>query len=377
MAEEDSSQEKTEEATPRKLEKAREEGDIPRSRELSTFTVLMAGTVGLWVFGERIMQAVLGTMKDNLSIERAAIYDTNQMAIHLVSSAYEVAWALIPLMGVLVVAAIIGPLGLGGWNFAGKALMPKGNRINPISGLKRMFSMRSLVELGKGILKVSLVGGLAVIIIDWMEPEILNLQLESIDQALAHSIDIILWSAIALSASTLIIAAIDVPYQIYEHTKKLKMSMQEIKDEFKETEGKPEVKQKVRQLQMEMANRRMMGDVPDADVIITNPTHYSVALKYDPQSAAAPIMLAKGADEIALKIREVGNEYDIPILEAPPLARSIYYNTEIGDEIPEGLYIAVAQVLAYIFQLDQYMAGRGPKPQNPDGFPIPDELKHD
>jgi len=377
MAEEDSSQEKTEEATPRRLEKAREEGDVPRSRELSTFTVLMAGTVGLWIFGDRIFQSIVSVMKDNLTVERAAIYDTNQMAIHLASAANEVVWGLVPLMGLLVVAAIIGPLGLGGWNFSGKALMPKGSRINPISGLKRMFSMRSLVELIKGWLKVSLVGGLALVIMNWVEPEILFLPMESIETALAHSVDIILWTAIALSASTLIIAAIDVPYQVYEHAKKLKMSMQDIKDEFKETEGKPEVKRKVRQMQMEMAQRRMMGDVPEADVIITNPTHYSVAIKYDPSVASAPIMLAKGADEIALKIREVGNEYDIPILEAPPLARSIYYNTEIGDEIPEGLYIAVAQVLAYIFQLDQYMAGRGPKPKDPSEFPIPDDLQHD
>jgi len=377
MAEEDSSQEKTEEATPRRLEKAREEGDVPRSRELSTFTVLMAGTVGLWIFGDRIFQSIVGVMKDNLTVERASLYDTNQMAIHLASAANEVVWALVPLMGLLLVAAIVGPLGLGGWNFSGKALMPKGSRINPISGLKRMFSMRSLVELIKGWLKVSLVGGLALVIMNWVEPEILFLPMESIETALAHSVDIILWTAIALSASTLIIAAIDVPYQVYEHAKKLKMSMQDIKDEFKETEGKPEVKRKVRQMQMEMAQRRMMGDVPEADVIITNPTHYSVAIKYDPSVASAPIMLAKGADEIALKIREVGNEYDIPILEAPPLARSIYYNTEIGDEIPEGLYIAVAQVLAYIFQLDQYMAGRGPKPKDPSEFPIPDDLQHD
>ncbi len=377
MAEEDSSQEKTEEATPRRLEKAREEGDVPRSRELSTFTVLMAGSVGLWIFGERISASIIAMMKDNLSVERAAIYDTNQMAIHLASAANEVVWGLMPLMGLLVVAAIIGPLGLGGWNFAGKALMPKGSRINPISGLKRMFSMRSLVELVKGILKVSLVGGLAVIIMNWLQPEIMFLPMESVEAALAHSVNIILWSAIALSASTLIIAAIDVPYQIYEHAKKLKMSMQDIKDEFKETEGKPEVKRKVRQLQMEMAQRRMMGDVPDADVIITNPTHYSVALKYDPVRASAPIMLAKGADQIALKIREIAKEHDIPMLEAPPLARSIYYNTEIGDEIPEGLYIAVAQVLAYVFQMDQYMAGRGPKPKDPSDFPIPEDLKHD
>lgn len=377
MAEEDSSQEKTEEATPRRLEKAREEGDVPRSRELSTFTVLMAGAVGLWVFGDRIVNSVIGMMKDNLSIERAAIYDTKQMAIHLASAANEVVLALVPLMGVLTVAAIIGPLGLGGWNFASKAIMPKGSRINPISGLKRMFSMRSLVELVKGLLKVTLVGGLAVLIMDWYQTEILFLPMESMESALAHSATIILWSAIALSASTLIIAAIDVPYQIYEHAKKLKMSMQDIKDEFKETEGKPEVKRKVRQLQMEMAQRRMMGDVPDADVIITNPTHYSVALKYDPSISSAPIMLAKGADQIALKIREIGNEYDIPILEAPPLARSIYYNTEIGDEIPEGLYVAIAQVLAYVFQMDQYMAGRGPKPKDPKDFPIPDDLQHE
>ncbi len=377
MAEEDSSQEKTEEATPRRLEKAREEGDVPRSRELSTFAVLMAGTVGLWIFGADISHSLMQTMRDNFSIERAAIYDTNQMAIHLASAAEEVVLGLAPLMALLLFAAIAGPLGLGGWNFAGKALMPKANRISPLAGLKRMFSMRSMVELVKSILKITLVGGLAVLIMDWMQLEILTLPMESLEQSIEHSMVIIALSAIALSSATLIIAIIDVPYQIYEHAKKLKMSSQEIKDEFKETEGKPEVKRKVRQLQMEMANRRMMGDVPDADVIITNPTHFSVALKYDPKISSAPIMLAKGVDQTAMKIREIANEYDIPILEAPPLARSIYYNTEIGDEIPEGLYVAIAQVLAYIFQLDQYMKGRGPKPKDLGDMPIPDDLQHD
>ncbi|GAA3914523.1 flagellar biosynthesis protein FlhB [Litoribacillus peritrichatus] len=377
MAEEDSSQEKSEEATPRRIEKAREEGDVPRSRELSTFAVLMAGTVGLWIFGGNITESMMNLMKDNFSVQRAAVFDTNQMAIHLASSAEEAVLGLAPLMALLLFAAIAGPLGLGGWNFASKALAPKLNRISPISGFKRMFSMRSVIELIKSILKICLVGGLAVLIMDWMQYEILTLPMESLEQSIKHSMVIISLSAIALSSATLIIAIIDVPYQIYEHAKKLKMSMQEIKDEFKETEGKPEVKRKIRQLQMEMANSRMMGDVPDADVIITNPTHYSVALKYDPKVASAPIMLAKGADQIALKIREIGNEYDIPILEAPPLARAIFYNTEIGDEIPEGLYVAIAQVLAYIFQLDQYMKGRGPKPKDLGDMPIPDDLQHD
>lgn len=377
MAEEDSSQEKTEEATPRRLEKAREEGDVPRSRELATFAVLMAGTVGLLIFGPGIVSSMIGVLKNNLAVERAALFDTNQMAIHLLSATEEMVMALTPLMGLLLFCAIVGPIGLGGWNFSGKALMPKLDRISPIAGFKRMFSMRSIVELIKSILKVSMISGLAILIMAWLEPEILALSLLPYEAAIVESVRIIAWSAIALSLTTLIIVVIDVPYQIYEHAKKLKMSMQEIKDEFKETEGKPEVKRKVRQLQQEMAQRRMMGDVPDADVIITNPTHFSVALKYDPAKASAPIMLAKGMDEIAMKIREVGNEYDIPLLEAPPLARSIYYNTEIGDEIPEGLYVAVAQVLAYVFQMDQYMKGRGPKPKDLDDFAIPEDLQHD
>jgi flagellar biosynthetic protein FlhB len=377
MAEEDSSQEKTEEATPRRLEKAREEGDVPRSRELATFAVLMAGTVGLLIFGPGIVSSMIGVLKNNLAVERAALFDTNQMAIHLLSATEEMVMALTPLMGLLLFCAIVGPIGLGGWNFSGKALMPKLDRISPIAGFKRMFSMRSIVELIKSILKVSMISGLAILIMAWLEPEILALSLLPYEAAIVESVRIIAWSAIALSLTTLIIVVIDVPYQIYEHAKKLKMSMQEIKDEFKETEGKPEVKRKVRQLQQEMAQRRMMGDVPDADVIITNPTHFSVALKYDPAKASAPIMLAKGVDEIAMKIREVGNEYDIPLLEAPPLARSIYYNTEIGDEIPEGLYVAVAQVLAYVFQMDQYMKGRGPKPKDLDDFAIPEDLQHD
>ena len=173
------------------------------------------------------------------------------------------------------------------------------------------------------------------------------------------------------------IAVADVPWQIYSHTKKLRMTMQEIKDEFKESEGKPEVKSKIRQLQREMSQRRMMADVPTADVVITNPTHFAVALKYDSSGMSAPVMVAKGSDEVAMKIREIAKEHNVPQMQAPPLARALYTHGKIGDEIPEGLYVAVAQVLAYIYQMDLFVKGRGPRPERKPDMPIPRDLRVD
>ncbi len=197
------------------------------------------------------------------------------------------------------------------------------------------------------------------------------------ETAIAGALDIILWSVIFLCASTIVIAVADVPWQIYSHTKKLRMTMQEIKDEFKESEGKPEVKSKIRQLQREMSQRRMMADVPTADVVITNPTHFAVALKYDSSGMSAPVMVAKGSDEVAMKIREIAKEHNVPQMQAPPLARALYTHGKIGDEIPEGLYVAVAQVLAYIYQMDLFVKGRGPRPERKPDMPIPRDLRVD
>lgn len=377
MAEEnDNSQEKTEEPTPRRLEKAREDGQTARSRELATMAVLIAGAGGLLVFGSFIGNSLSGLMRNSFVLERRDIFDTNQMSLHLGAAAQEAALALMPLMIVLLIAAIAGSIGIGGLLFSGKAIAPKLNRVDPIKGLGRMFSMRSLIELVKAIAKVGLVLTIAIIILNLRTEDLLSIAEEPLLPAMTHVLWTMGWSFFLLACATIIIALIDVPFQIYDHQKKLRMTKQEVKDEYKDTEGKPEVKGKIRQLQREMAQRRMMQEVPGADVVITNPTHYAVALKYDQKRMAAPLVVAKGADETAFKIMEIAREHKVELLRTPPLTRAVYHNTKLGEEIPDGLYMAIAQVLAYVFQLRQYRRGRGEKPGMPD-FPIPSDLRRD
>jgi|TARA_B100001121_G_scaffold309037_1_gene334652 flagellar biosynthetic protein FlhB len=374
--ENDNSQEKTEEATPRRLEKAREEGQTARSRELATMAVLLAGAGGLLMFGSHLGAALEAIMRDSFTLERSAIFDTRHMSLQLLASAREAALALAPILLLLLVAAIAGSVALGGLLFSGKAIEPKFSRLDPIKGLGRMFSLRSLIELAKAIAKVGLVMAVALLILDLRTEDLLSIAEEPVLPAMAHVLWTLGWSFFFLSAATVVIAAIDVPFQIYDHRKKLRMTKQEVKDEYKDTEGKPEVKGRIRQLQREMAQRRMMQDVPTADVVITNPTHYAVALKYDQKTMAAPVVVAKGADEVAFKIMEIAREHKVEILRTPPLTRAVYHNTELGDEIPDGLYMAIAQVLAYVFQLRQFRKGRAPKPGMPD-FPIPPEMRRD
>lgn len=375
MAEnDDSAQEKTEEATPRRQEKAREEGQIPRSRDLTTSAVLILGAVGLWIFGGRMAETLMNVLRFNFTVEREVIFDPQKMFAQLGSSFFDALWSLIPLFSILLVAAIVGPIILGGFLFSGKSIAPKLNRIDPLAGLKRMFSLKSLVELGKSIGKVVVVVAVAYFTLRMFEPELLGLSRESLENGVQHSLRISLWATLLISCSTILIAAIDVPFQIWEHAKNLKMSRQDIKDEMKDSEGKPEVKGRIRQLQREMANRRMMASVPKADVIITNPTHYAVALKYDPETMATPILLAKGVEETAMKIREIAREYKIEQVRTPVLARAIYHTTDIDSEIPQGLYLAVAQVLAYVFQLRNFRKGRGERPDFPGNIKVPKDM---
>lgn len=377
MADQDSSQEKTEEPTARRLQKGRDEGQVPRSKELGTTLVLVLGAIGLMVFGPFMSDRVSGIAKNSFSFNRETAFDTGMMSSYLNAAALEAAITLIPWLTLVVIAAFAAPLLVGGWLFSTKAIAPKLDRLNPLSGLKRMFSMNSLVELIKAWAKVLVVGFVGWSVLVYFFQDAMRMQDEPIENAIAHTIHIVLWSVLLLCASTALIAIVDVPWQIYSFTKKMRMSMQEIKDEYKETEGKPEVKSRIRQLQREMAQRRMMGDVPEADVVITNPTHYSVALKYQADAMGAPIMVAKGSDEVALKIREIAKEHNVPRMQAPPLARALYTHATVGDEIPEGLYIAVAQVLAYIYQMDQFVKGNGPKPERKPSMPIPRDLRVD
>lgn len=378
MAEDDdSSQEKTEEASSRKLEKAREEGQVPRSRDLTTTAVLMLAAIGIYMFAEFMFGKIIGLTRDNFILNRATIYDPNAMIAHLASAIYDGLFSIAPLMILLLIASVLGPIALGGWNYSSKAMEPKLSRMDPLAGLKRMFSVKSLIELLKALGKVLIILGATIWILKFYAQDMFRLVDESIGNAIIHSLEISIFATIALSATTIAIAAIDIPLQIYEYNKKLKMSRQDQKDESKDTDGKPEVKGRIRQLQREMAQRRMMSNVPQADVVITNPEHFSIALKYDPDTMDTPLMIAKGGDHTALKIREIAKAHNIDIIQSPVLARAIFYTTEVDQEIPSGLYLAVAQVLAYVFQLRNFRKGKGEKPVYPRNINIPRDLRYD
>lgn len=378
MAESDG-QEKTEQPTEQRLQKAREKGQIPRSKELGTAAVLLSGALGLMMFGDALGLAMTKMFARNFSFEREILFDPNTMMAALGSSVLGIMLPLLGFYAVVLVAALVGNSLLGGVNFSSQAMLPKLNKMSPAKGFKRMFGVQSMVELVKSIAKVVFIATLAISILWGQFDNILRLSNETLPTAMVDALSLLLRMGLLLCMALLPIVAIDVPFQIWNHTRQLKMTLQEVKDEYKNTEGKPEVKGRIRQMQQEMANRRMMADVPEADVVIVNPTHYSVALRYDKFTpGAAPKVVAKGVDEVALKIQEIAREYEVPIISSPALTRAIYHSTKIEQEIPDGLFVAVAQVLAYVFQLNNWRKGRGqrPTPLKAD-LPIPDELKHD
>jgi len=377
MAESESGAEKSEDPTEKRKQDSRKKGEIARSRELNTLAVVLAGTGGLLMFGGALGQRIMQMMYKNFSLPREMLLDERYMAISLLQSAQMAGDGLIPLFVVLLIAAIVGPVSLGGWLFSMEALAPKFSRMNPLSGLKRMFSMKSIVELLKALGKFAIVLLVALFVLARARNELIKFASEPLEMAILHSMQVVGWSALWLACGLIAIAVIDVPFQMWDSKQKLKMTKQEVRDEYKDSEGKPEVKSRIRQLQREMAERRMMSAIPEADVIITNPTHFAVALKYDSEKGQAPILLAKGGDFLALKIREIGNEHNIVLLESPALARAVYYSTELEQEIPAGLYLAVAQVLAYVYQLRQYHAGKGKKPEALKEPEIPVDLRRD
>lgn len=377
MAEDDSSQEKTEEPTPKRIEKAREDGQVPRSRELTTSAILITGSIGLFVFAPFMSQRLLDILRYNFTIERASIFDSSVMLQKLGNSFGDALVSLIPLFSILAVAAVLGPIALGGWLWSPKGMAPKANRMSLKEGLKRMFGVKGLVELVKALAKVLLILALAILLLISMQQDLLELANQAVKPSIIDSLRLSGWAAIALSSVTLLIAMADVPFQIWDNSRKLKMSRQDIKDEMKDSDGKPEVKGRIRQLQRELANNRQMAAVPEADVVITNPTHFSVAVKYDPDTMDTPIVVAKGVDFVALKIREIANANDIQIMESPVLARAVYHTTEVDQEIPAGLYLAVAQILAFVFQLNNYKKGRGERPEYPRNIKVPKDMQFD
>ncbi len=377
MAESDSGQDKTEDPTEKRKTDAREKGEIARSKELNTVAIMLAGAGGLLAFGGYLAGALMEIMRSNFSLSREVLMDERYMGIFLLASGKLAILATQPVLLVLLLAALLGPIALGGWLFATGTLAPKFSRMNPLAGIKRMFSMHSLAELLKAMAKFLVILAVALVVLSSDRDDLLAIANEPLDQAIIHSVQVVGWSAMWMACGLLLIAAVDVPIQLWQAKQKLMMTKQEVRDEYKDTEGKPEVKQRIRQVQREISQRRMMAAVPEADVIITNPTHYAVALKYDPEKGSAPLLLAKGTDFIALKIREIAVQHDIQLLESPALARSIYYSTELEEEIPAGLYLAVAQVLAYVYQIRQYQAGKGKAPEPLKDLPIPPDLRRD
>lgn len=377
MAENSDGQEKTEDATPKKEQEARKKGQIPRSKDLGTMFVLIGSAVGILVSGPMLADAMMGMMKRVFSLTRQEATDPHALFHAIMESINYLMAPLLIFFFIVLVAAFFGNIMLGGINFSGEAMMPKFNKLNPMSGFKRMFGIKALVELVKTILKFSVVAVVALILLYVLFEEILALSMEAIPLNFKHSMEMLSWMFLILSCSLIIIAVIDAVYQVWNHKNELMMTKQEVKDEMKNSEGSPEIKSRIRRTQYEMSQRRMMEDVPNADVVITNPTHYSVALKYDANVGGAPMVVAKGVDEMAMHIRTIAKEHGVEIIASPMLARSLYYTCDVNEDIPEELFAAVAQVLAFIFQLREHKKGRAHRPKEVSkDLPIPDEFKY-
>lgn len=374
MAEE-SDLEKTEPASPRRLEKAREEGNVARSRELVTFVLLATAVAGLWAMAGPLGSHFRASLGHGLRFERAAAFDTSFMLTQAGLLAMQALVAMAPLMGMLVLAALVAPLMLGGWLFSTQAIGPKFDKLDPIAGIKRLFSTQSLAELFKALAKSLLIGGVAwVVIMDGLD-EVNALMAQSERAALPQMILLVARNCALITSALLLIALVDVPWQLWSYYRKLRMSREDLRQEHKESEGDPHIKAQIRRQQQQMARRRMMSEVPKADIVVTNPTHFAVALKYV-DSMRAPRVVAKGTDAVAERIREIAKENKVAILEAPPLTRSLYKYTRLGDEIPAGLYTAVAEVLAWVYQLKRWKAEGGEAPRTPGDLPIPQDLEY-
>lgn len=377
MAEESEKDERTEDPTARRLQQAQERGQIARSREFNTAVMLIVASTVLWIFGTRMADGMARLMRQSFRMERDDLLAPDAMLRHLAADSWEMVKLIGPFLALMMVVALAAPIGVGGWNFSSEAMEPKFDRVNPWNGIKRMFGTHGLIELGKSLLKVVLIGVVTWLMVQHYWTAMLALAGQSLLPALAHASDMVGFSLLVLSLALGLVAAVDVPLQLWEFHRNLRMTRQEVRDEMKDTEGRPEVKGRIRQMQMEVAMRRMMEDVPKADVIVTNPTHYAVALKYDQAVGGAPRVVAKGADLIAMQIRNVGVSAHVAVLTTPPLARALYHSTEIGREIPAGLYMAVAQVLAYVYQLKTVRQFGGDAPPVPGDLPIPPDLARD
>lgn len=371
---ENSDLEKTEQPSQRKLDQAREKGEVARSRELSTFAVLLSGGATLWFMGTSLTEHMVQSLRAGLTLDRELMLNSGLMIPRLYDMALDALITFLPFLLAVMLVAVFSPLLLNGWLFSAQALQPKFSKLNPISGIARMFSANALVELVKAIGKAVLVGGIAAWAIWHNKDAVMALSTQAVAASIPQAGNLIGTSFMIIVGAMLLIVVIDVPFQLWDHNKKMMMTKEEVRQEAKETEGDPMVKGRIRSLQREVARRRMMAAIPTADVVVTNPTHYAVALKYSDKGMSAPVVVAKGSHLLALRIREIAQENHVPILEAPPLARALHKHTELGESIPEGLYTAVAEVLAYVYNLRRYEKQGGAYPQTPDRLPVPVEL---
>lgn len=368
--------EKTEEPTQKKIQDSRKKGQVARSRELSTALVLIASAISFLMMGSYIAEALFSVMQRTFKLSRDETYDTTHMFEAWGNAFSEVSMPVLFYMLIAMVAGIYGSVALGGYNFTWESAAPKASKISPIAGFKRMFGVEGLVELLKAIGKFFVIAGAAYLALLLFRDEALHLDQELFPLSIFHALDMIEWAFLMLCCALIPIVAIDVPYQSHKHNEEMKMTLQEVKDERKNSEGDPQVKGRIRRLQYQAAANRMMQEVPNADVVVTNPTHFSVALKYDENGTRAPVLVAKGADELAMHIRKIATAHDVPLIPSPMLARAIFYSTEADNEIPQKLFMAVAQVLAYVYQLKAFKSGKGkrPKPLKKD-LPIPVEYR--
>ena len=376
MAESDNDQERTEQPTAKRLEKAREEGNVPRSQELNAAAVLLVTAGSLHFLGGSIAAALFDIMKSALNVSPAVALDPS---LALSAASAELLRALLvcaPVLGLTLVAALVAPLALGGWNLSIGALAPDFSRLDPIAGFGRFFSAHGAVELGKAFGKFLVVGAVAVVVLRKQSPQLLALGAQPLPVGIAQAVTLASDALLAVSGGLALIAVVDVPWQLWQYSHKLRMTREEIRQELKEAEGAPEVRMRIRRAQRDLARRRMMHEVPKADVIVVNPTHFAVALRYDDARMRAPLVVAKGTDLIAARIREIATEHAVPIFEAPPLARALYHNVEIGGEIPAALYAAVAQVLTYIYQLKAARTSGARPPEPPAIDPGIDTTRH-
>jgi flagellar biosynthetic protein FlhB len=371
MAENDD-QERTEQPSEKRLRESREKGDVPRSRDLSGAVVVLAGVSALMNGGTAAMEHVRRIYGLGLTYDRAALFSEQLPGRALSMAMHEAMSLFAPVALATMLAALAAPLLLGGLNFSAEALEPKFERLDPIKGLGRIFAMRGLVELAKSLLKLLLIGGVLVMVLKNWQDDLMATGVGEVRAGTFKAMSLLGHGALLFGSILALIGGADALYQKFDHTKRLRMTRQELKDESKESDGNPELKGRIRQLQFQMARKRMMQELPKADVLITNPSHFAVALRYDEGRMGAPRVIAKGMDELALQIRLVASSHRIPTVEAPPLARALYATTQIDREIPSALYVAVAQVLAYVFQLKQAVSRGDAPPSAPQPDVDPD-----